>query len=84
MGKYKYHVYVAEGYTKEKPSAVYRAPKDNPLYLEVLQRDGKWHLNHDVIRAFMNGDTLMVEEVTQEEGERAAAYLLKVMKGRKA
>ena len=80
--EHTYYVVVPMGFTKEKPAGVYRAPKDNRLYLEALQRDGKWHFSPDVVRAFMNGDTLDVEEVPQDVGKRAVEHLLKVIKGR--
>ena len=80
--EYIYYAVVPDGFTKEKPAGVWRAPKDNRLYLEALNRAGEWQFSLEVVKAFMTGDTLDVEEVSQEEGEKAVEHLLRVIRGR--
>ncbi len=78
--EYTYYVELLSGNTIEKPAGIYRAPKNNPLYLEALRRDGGWHFSPHLVRAFTSGDTLDIEEVDQATAEKAIKHLERVIK----
>ena len=74
--RYTYYVELLQGNTKEKPAGVYRAPKDNPLYLEALREDGKWHFSPRLVMAFTSGDTLDIEDVSEGAARKAIKNLV--------
>ncbi len=73
--KYNYYADTMAGHTKEKPAGLFRAPTNNPLYLEALRGDGNWHFSPDLVRAFTSGDTLDIEEIDKATAEKAIKYI---------
>ena len=72
--RYTYYTETLPGRTS--PGGVYRAPKDNPLYLEAVRKDGKWHFSPRLVRAFTRGDTLDIEEVSAQTARKAIEDLV--------
>ncbi len=60
----------------KKPMGLYRAPGGVVFKMEVLGRDGLWHYSEELSRAFLNLDTLTVEEVGEETALKAARHLI--------
>ena len=80
--KYNYYVDLLPGHTKEKPAGLYRAPTDNPLYLEAIHSDGEWHFPPHLVRAFTRGDTLDIEEIDKVTAEKAIKYIKRMLEER--
>ncbi len=55
----------------ENPMGVFRAPAGNVFKMEVFGRDHQWHYSEALSRAFLNGDTLTIEEVSERTAKRA-------------
>ena len=72
--KYTYYTETLPGRTE--PVWVYRAPKDNPLYLEAFRADGKWHFSPRLVIAFTSGDTLDIEDVSEKTAQKAIKNLV--------
>jgi hypothetical protein len=67
---YVYYVTTEEGYPKEKPLGVFRAPGGKLLEIEAFRRDLKWHYSGDLMVNVMIGE-IDIEEVTREEAQIA-------------
>ena len=82
--KYKYYVRLSypDFPDPEWPMAIYRMPNGEVLSAEALDRDGVWRWAEQVVRSFMFGDTMTVEEVDEEIAQRAIKNLMGMIKAR--
>ena len=55
----------------ENPMGIYRAPDGNVFKIEVFGRDYRWRYSEELSRAFLNGDTLTIEEVSESVAKKA-------------
>jgi hypothetical protein len=80
--EHRYYIDTSLSKSKEKPTGIYRARINNPLYLEAIHGDGEWHFSPDLVTAFTSGDTLFIEEIDEATAHRAIKYIRRVLSER--
>ena len=55
----------------ENPMGLFRAPEGNVYKIESFRRDFTWQYSEELSRAFLNGDTLTVVEISEETAKKA-------------